>query len=172
LQSCDNGATSGTGTGSGTIGPHVSVSAGQTCNFISPCVIHGGLTNNGGIVYLNCTVDGTVTMTGGSINLGPSALLHGGLQMSQAMSFNIGPNVEIDGGLQINNAAGPGTVCGTTVNGNVSAQNSQAAIQIGMISGQTNCSANTISGQLQCTGNHPIPSGSNTVGGGSNHCTN
>jgi len=156
--------------GSGTIGPHVTVSAGQTCNFISPCTIHGGLTITGGIVFLDCTVDGTVTMTGGSLNLGPSALLHGGLQMSQAMSFNISPNVEIDGGLQINAAAGPGTVCGTHVNGDVSMQNNKAAIQIG--AGPTTCSANTITGQLQCTGNHPTPSGSNTVGGGSNHCTN
>jgi hypothetical protein len=172
LQSCDNGATSGTGMGSGTIGPHVTVSAGQTCNFISPCVIHGGLTITGGTVFLDCTVDGTLAMTGGSLNLGPSALLHGGLQIAQAISFNISPNVEIDGGLQISTAAGPGTVCGTHVNGNVSMQNNKAPIQIGMISGQTNCSANTISGNLQCTGNTPVPLGSNTVGAGSNHCTN
>jgi hypothetical protein len=171
LQSCDSGATSGTGMATGTIGPHVTVSAGQTCNFISPCVIHGGLRINGGTVFLDCTVDGTVAMTGGSLNLGPSALLHGGLQMAQAISFNI-PNVEIDGDLQISTAAGRGTVCGTQVNGNVSMQNNHAPIQIGMISGQTNCSANTISGQLQCTGNTPVPSGSNTVNAGSNHCTN
>jgi hypothetical protein len=172
LQSCDNGATSGTGSGSGIIsGRNVTVSAGQTCNFISPCEIQGGLTIDGGTVYLNCTLDGNLTMTGGSLNLGPSAHLLGNVQMAQAISFNIGPNVEVDGGLQINTAAGPGTVCSTQVKGNVSMQNNQAAIQIGAAP-QTNCSANTIGGHLQCTGNKPVPSGSNTVGGGSNHCTN
>jgi hypothetical protein len=172
LQSCDSGATSGTGMGSGTIkGPNVTVSAGQTCNFMSPCEIQGALTITGGTVYLNCTLDGNLTMTGGSLNLGPSAHLLGNVQMSQAISFNIGPNVEIDGGLQINTAAGPGTVCSTQVKGNVSMQNNQTAIQIGVIP-QTNCSANMIGGHLQCTGNTPVPLGSNTVGGGSNHCTN
>jgi hypothetical protein len=173
LQSCDNGTTSGTGAGSGTItGPNVTVSAGQTCNFMSPCEIQGALTITGGTVYLNCTLDGNLTMTGGSLNLGPSAhLLGNSTKISQPTSFNIGPNVQIDGGLQISTAAGPGTVCGTQVKGNVSMQNNQAAIQIGAIP-QTNCPANTIGGHLQCTGNNPVPSGSNTVGGGSNHCTN
>ena len=172
LQSCDNGATSSTGMGSGTIsGPNVTVSAGQTCNFVSPCEIQGGLTITGGTVFLNCTLDGNLTMTGGSLNLGPMAHLLGNVQMAQAISFNVGPNVEIDGNIQIGTAAGPGTICSTQVKGNVSMQNNKAAIQIGAVP-QTNCSANTIGGHLQCTGNTPVPSGSNTVGGGSNHCTN
>jgi len=172
LQSCDGGATSGTGMGSGTIsGPNVTVSSGQTCNFISPCEIQGALTITGGIVSLNCTVDGNLKMTGGSLNLGPSAHLLGNANtISQATSFHIGPNVEIDGGLQINTAEGLGTVCGTVISGNVSVSNSKAAIQIG--AGSPTCSANTISGHLTCSGNTPVPSGTNTVGGGSNHCTN
>jgi hypothetical protein len=174
LQSCDNNATTGTGMGSGTIsGPNVTVSSGHTCNFTSPCEIQGALTITGGIVSLDCTLDGNLTMTGGSLNLGPSArLLGNSVNISQPTSLNIGPNVEIDGGLKINSAAGPGTVCGTQIHGNVSVSNSQAPIQIGMISGQTNCSANTIGGHLTCSGNTPVPQGSNTVGGGSNQCTN
>jgi hypothetical protein len=116
-------------------------------------------------------------MTSGTLNLGPSAHLLGNVKMSQAAAFNIGPNVEIDGNLQIQTTNGPGSLCGSQVKGNVTVQNNQniltappTPIKIG--SGPTNCSANMIGGHLQCTGNNPVPSGSNTVGGGSNHCTN
>ena len=92
----------------------------------------------------------------------------GGVQIAQATSFNIVPNVEINGGLQINSAAGPGTVCGTQVNGNVSVSSNQAPIQVG--SGGNCTSANTIGGNLTCTGNTPILIGTNLVKGHIQQC--
>jgi len=177
LLSCDNGATSSTGTGTGIINGNVTLS-GQTCSFMSPCEITGNLTVDGGTVYLNCTLDGNLTMTAGTLNLGPSAHLHGNVNISQASAFNIGPNVEIDGNLQIQTASGPGALCGTQVKGNVTVQNNNniltvTPIQIGEPIGQMPmiCPGNKIGGNLTCAGNTPKPiSGSNTLGG-HNNCT-
>jgi hypothetical protein len=64
-----------------------------------------------------------------------------------------------------------GVVCGTQVKGNLVAQNNRSPIQIGEPLMLQNCPGNTVSGNLQCTGNNPVPiSGSNKVSG-HNQCS-
>jgi cytoskeletal protein CcmA (bactofilin family) len=167
--SCNNGEINGT------ISGNVTVSAGQYCRFTNPCEIQGNLTINGGSVYLNCALDGNLTENAGTLVLGPSAHVFGNVKISLASAFTIGPSVAIDGNLTIQNLPAnepqPGSVCGTQVKGNVAVTNNQSPIEIGETSPQQNCPGNTISGNLQCTGNNPVPtSGSNMVSG-HNQCS-
>jgi len=63
-----------------------------------------------------------------------------------------------------------GKVCGATVKGNLTVKNNLSPIEIGGTTPQ-NCSGNTVSGNLQCTGNNPPPtSGLNNVSG-HNQCS-
>ena len=167
-QSCNNGTNN-----PGIINGNVTVSAGQQCTYTAPCEIKGNLTINGGGVWLNCAVDGNLTDNAGMLVLGSSAHVFGNLQISGASTFTLGPGVLIDGNLQIQSVPGTqlGTVCGTTVKGNLVAQNNRSPIQIGETPMQQNCPGNTVSGNLTCTGNSPVPtSGSNTVSG-HNQCS-
>jgi hypothetical protein len=100
-------------------------------------------------------------------------VVNGGAQISLASTYNIGPNARVNGGLTIQNTVNqPGTVCGTLVHGGLTVQNNrQSQIQIGETLGQMNCPGNTITGNLVCTGNNPVPtSGSNSVTG-HNQCS-
>jgi hypothetical protein len=167
-QSCNNGTAN-----TGVINGNVTVSAGEQCTYTSPCEIQGNLTINGGSVWLNCAVDGNLTDNAGMLVLASSAHVFGNIQISQASTFTLGPGVLIDGNLQIQNVPGTqlGAVCGTTVKGNVQVTTNASPIQIGEKAGQTNCPGNTISGNLVCTGNHPVPtSGMNNVSG-HNQCS-
>ncbi len=167
-QSCNNGTTN-----TGVINGNVTVSAGQQCTYTAPCEIKGNLTINGGGVWLNCAVDGNLTDNAGMLVLASSAHVYGNVQISQASTFTLGPGVLIDGNLQIQNVPGTqlGAVCGTQVKGNLVVQNNRSPIQIGETPMQQNCPGNTVSGNLQCTGNNPVPtSGSNTVSG-HNQCS-
>jgi hypothetical protein len=170
-RSCNNSAGSGPDV-SGVINGNVTVSANQQCNFKSPCEIKGNLTINGGGVWLGCTVDGNLTDNAGMLVLAPSASVAGNVQISGASAFALGPGVLIDGNLVIQNVPGTqlGKVCGATVKGNLTVKNNLSPIEIGGTTPQ-NCSGNTVSGNLQCTGNNPVPtSGSNTVSG-HNQCS-
>jgi hypothetical protein len=177
-RSCNNSTASGTDV-SGTINGNVTISAGQQCNFKAPCEITGNLTINGdptGVlstgVWLGCTLDGNLTDNSGNVVLAPSASVKGNVQISGASAFSLGPSLLIDGNLQIHNVPGTqlGTVCGTTVKGNLTVQNNTSRIEIGGTTPQI-CAGNTVSGNLQCTGNNPPPtSGSNTVSG-HNQCS-
>jgi hypothetical protein len=167
--SCNNGEINGT------IDRNVTVSAGQYCRYTNPCEIKGNLTINGGSVYLNCAVDGNLTENAGTLVLGPSAHVFGNVEISQKSAFTIGPAVTIDGNLEIqhlpNTLPQPGAVCGTRVKGNLEVQNNRSSIEIGETSPQQNCPGNTISGNLVCEGNNPVPtSGSNKVSG-HNQCS-
>jgi hypothetical protein len=177
-RSCNNSAASGTDV-SGTINGNVTVSAGQQCNFKSPCEIKGNLTINGdpsGVlptgVWLGCALDGNLTDNSGTLVLAPSASVAGNVQIFGASAFTLRPGALIDGNLTIHNVPGTqlGTVCGTTVKGNLVVQSNRSPIEIGGATPQ-NCSGNTVSGNLQCSGNNPVPtSGSNTVSG-HNQCS-
>jgi hypothetical protein len=167
-QSCNTGTTN-----TGVINGNVTVSAGEQCTYTSPCEIKGNLTINGGSVWLNCAVDGNLTDNAGMLVLASSAHVFGNVQISQASTFTLGPGVLIDGNLQIQNVPGTqlGVVCGTQVNGNLVAQNNRSPIQIGEPPMLQNCPGNTVGGNLQCTGNSPVPtSGSNKVSG-QNKCS-
>jgi hypothetical protein len=176
-RSCNNTAGSGPDV-SGTIIGNVTVSAGQQCNFKSPCEIKGNLTINGdpsGVlptgVWLGCAVDGNLTDNSGTLVLAPSASVAGNVQISGASAFTLRPGALIDGNLTIQNVPGTqlGTVCGATVKGNLTVKNNLSPIEIGGATPQ-NCSGNTISGNLVCTGNSQVTSGSNTVSG-HNQCS-
>ena len=165
-QSCDNGATQGTSNVSGTINGNLTVSAGQQCTYTSPCEITGDLTINGdpsGVlptgVWLDCTVDGNLTDNAGMLVLAPvpppsasgGAIVRGNVQISGASAFSIGPSVQINGNLQIQNLPAnepqPGTVCKTTVQGNVQVNNNASPIQIGGTNAQS-CTGNAVGGNL------------------------
>jgi hypothetical protein len=167
-QSCNNGTAN-----TGIIDGNVTVSAGEQCTYTAPCEIKGNLTINGGGVWLNCAVDGNLTDNAGMLVLASSAHVFGNVQISQASTFTLGPGVLIDGNLQIQNVPGTqlGVVCGTQVKGNLVAQNNRSPIQIGEPPMLQNCPGNTVSGNLTCTGNNPVPiSGSNKVSG-HNQCS-
>jgi len=168
-QSCNNGEMNGT------IQGNVTVSTGQYWRFTNPCEIKGNLMINGGSVYLNCAVDGNLTENGGTLKLDAMAHVFGNVQISQASAFSIGPSVAIDGNLQIQNLPKsepqPGTICGTQVKGNLVAKNNLSPIQIGETPMQQNCPGNTISGNLQCTGNNPVPTSGSNVVAGHNQCS-
>jgi hypothetical protein len=163
---CNNGPITGT------IKGNVTVSVGQSCRYTN-CEITGNLTINGGSAYFqDCQVDGNLTEIAGLLSVAGSSHVLGNVQISLASTYNIGPNAQINGNLTIQNTVNqPGTVCQTRVAGNLIVQNNQSPIQIGETAGQTNCPGNTISGNLTCTGNTPVPvSGSNTVTG-HNQCS-
>jgi hypothetical protein len=162
----------------GIVKGNVTVSAPQQCNFMPNaqgiCEITGNLTITGGGVWLDCDVDGNLTVTGGRLVLAPSTHVHGNVQISGMSAFTLGPDVLIDGNLVIQKVPGTqqGAVCGTQVKGNLVAQNNSSPIDIGKPTTiLPNCTANKIGGNLQCTGNNPVPtSGSNTVAG-QNQCS-
>jgi hypothetical protein len=165
--------------GTGTINGNLIVAANQNCVFTSPCEIKGNVTINGGSFWSDCTVDGNVIDNAGKFVLTStahsSAQVLGNVSISGASAFTLGPSVAIDGNLQIQNLPAnepqPGTVCGTTVQGNVQVKNNASPIQIGETAGQTNCPGNRIGGNLVCTGNNPVPtSGMNNVSG-HNQCS-
>lgn len=158
--------TSCNGTYDGTFNGNVTVSAGQTCNFVGGG-IGGNVTVNGGTLGLSdATVSGNVQIGGGT--------------------FSIGPSTVIQGNLEIGNLPAPSRqnqICGTTVLGNLQFHNNATAVAIGQgtatcpgnsISGglqvQNNTAAatiigNTVSGNLQCSGNTSISGSGNTVSG-------
>jgi hypothetical protein len=153
-------------------GGHVTP-AGPNCSYKN-CEFSGNLTINGQVVAIdNCQLDGNLTLTAGTLSISNSHVL-GNVQISLASTFNVGLSTNIDGNLTIQSLGpnDPGTVCATQIGGNVTVQNNSSQLQIGEPAGQTNCPGNTINGNLNCTGNNPIPtSGSNTVKGSSKTCT-
>jgi hypothetical protein len=163
--------------GSVTINGNFTVAANQNCVFTSPCEIKGNVTINGGSFWADCPVDGNLTDNAGRLVLASSATstahVFGNVSISGASAFTIGPKVAIDGNLVIQSVPGTqqGAVCGTTVKGNLTAQNNQSPIQIGGTNPIPNCSGNTVGGNLVCTGNNPVPtSGMNNVSG-HNQCS-
>jgi hypothetical protein len=167
------GTTCNNGPITGTIipGPNFTVSVGQNCRFQNVEFL-GALTVNGGFASLdNSTVDGNVTVIAGTLSLVDSNVSAGNVDIEQAGAFDTSAS-HISGNLTIQNLApnppgtGPYTVCSTQVIGNVTVLSNQAAIQIGVPPGATNCAmGNTIGGSLTCSGNANVTSGENTVAG-------
>ena len=173
--------------GSVTIGGNLTVAANQNCVFTSPCEIKGNVTINGGSFWSDCTVDGNLTDNAGRLVLASlatsSAHVLGNVSISGASAFTLGPGAAVDGNLVIQNVPGTqqGTVCGTTVKGNLQVQNNASPMEIGgsicggdTVSGNlqvnnntamTDVSFNNVSGNLQCQGNTQLTSASNTVKG-------
>src|ERR1700722_15378537 len=121
------------GTYSGIFNGNITVSAGQSCNFVG-----GG-------------VNGNVTENGGNLTLAQSQVT-GNVQIG-AGTFTIGPGSTIDGNLQIGNlptGSASNQVCGTTVHGDLQLQNSGTAVVIG---NPASCAGNTVGGNLQVQNN-------------------
>jgi hypothetical protein len=76
----------------------------------------------------------------------------GNPQVSALNSFSIGPKANFQGGLTIQNLpfGGLGYVCGSTISGGLTVNNSQSLIQVGESGQQTNCPINTIAGGFSC----------------------
>ncbi len=177
--------------GSVTINGNLTVAANQNCVFTSPCEIKGNVTINGGSFWSDCTVDGNLTDNAGRLVLASlatpsgtsSAHVLGNVSISGASALTLGPGVAIDGNLVIQNVPGTqqGTVCGTTVKGNLQVQNNASPMEIGgsicggdTVSGNlqvnnntamTDVSFNKIAGNLTCQNNKDLTVASNTVKG-------
>src|SRR5262249_21826528 len=98
--SCDGGVTFGnpniSGPFPGPNGSALTLTAGQICNYLTGSQIMGNLIINGAQVYLNGTVNGSLTVNWGRITLGEAALVTGNVRISQgdgnilANGFRIG----------------------------------------------------------------------------------
>jgi hypothetical protein len=171
-QSCDNGATYSNKV-SGTIkGPNVIISGGQTCNY-TDCEFLGSLTINGANATLtSCQVDGNLTINAGTLTLAPPdppnhpqpVLVIGNVEIGTTQArlsnvFSIAA-ANINGNVAVQNlpanepsflpSNASGLVCGSTVSGAVTVNNSASLIQIGESGQQTNCAVNTIAGGFSC----------------------
>ena len=144
---------------------NLTVSSGQTYTFANG-KISGNLTVSGGTLILNnSTIGGNLTMSGGSLVLTNNSKVQGNLQISGASMFSIGPG-QINGNLVIQNIPGglaQNQIYRAIVNGNLQYQNNGTAVLIG---GLPSCAGNTVSNNLQVTGNTAATQvDSNTVGG-------
>jgi lysophospholipase L1-like esterase len=122
------------GTYNGTFVGNLKVSAGQTCIFVG-----GGVTGN-------------VTQTGGSLVLSGTTV-GGNVQIQGGGAFSLGSSARIIGNLQIQNlpaTSAQNSVCGVSVSGNLTYQNSDAPVVIGAAA---MCPGNTVGGNLQVGNN-------------------
>lgn len=181
-QSCDGGATMNNPVTGIINGSNIIIQGGQTCHY-QDCEFLGSLTIQGNATaYLkNCKVDGNLTANSGRLFISPSdsnslatsvtvigTTQIGNSQVSAPNSFSIGPGGYFSGGVTIQNlpAGGLGYVCGSTVVGGVTVNNSKSLIQVGPGT-QNNCPKNTIGGGFSCK-NNVLPAGGNAVIGGGN----
>jgi hypothetical protein len=130
----------------------LTVSTGQTCIFTNGSIA-ATLTITGGTVVLenNSFIGGNVQMSGGSLSVTNSTVA-GSAQITGG-SFSVGPSATIGGNLQIQNLPAGGStdqVCGATVRGSLTVQNSATPVQIGSGSG---CAGNSVGGNLQVQSN-------------------
>jgi len=150
----------------GTYRGNLTVSNGQVCIF-SDGGVTGNLTQTGGTVVLESSsfVNGNLQASGGSLSLSNSAVGND-LQITGAVTFSIGPAVSICGNLQIQGlpvSANTDEVCGTSVRGNLTFQNSGTAVQLGSGPG---CAGNIVGGDLSVQSNTASTAvDSNSVGG-------
>jgi len=150
----------------GTYSGNLTVSSGQSCTFTQGGVT-GNLTQTGGTVALTNSsfVNGNLQMSGGSLSISNSTVGLD-LQITGGGAFTIGPAAILRGNLQIQNlpaSAGMNQVCGSTVKGNLTFQNSGTVMQTGSASG---CSGNVVSGDLTVQNNPASTTiDSNTVKG-------
>jgi hypothetical protein len=159
---------------------NVTVNPGQSCIVING-VITGNVMQDGGNLGLNhsqvtgnvqtggggtfaivqSSVGGNVQVKdGGGFTLGQSQVT-GGVQIDGAGAFIVGPATTIGDTLQIQNLAvstNLSQVCGTTVQNDMTYQNSRTAVQIGGL-GEPPCglSGNTIGGNLTIQNNNVTP---------------
>jgi lysophospholipase L1-like esterase len=122
------------GTYYGTFVGNLNVASGQTCIFVG-----GGVTGN-------------ITQTGGNLVLSGTTV-GGNVQVQGGGGFSISGFARIVGNLQIQNLpASPvqNQVCGLSVSGNLTYQNSNAPIEVGAA---TMCPGNTVGGDLQVGSN-------------------
>ncbi len=154
------------GTYSGTFTGTILVSPGQKCTFI------------------NGTITGDVQAIGGQLVLS-GVLVTGGVQIHGGVVFSIDAFTTINGDLEIYNfpvSTAQNQVCSTTVEGNLRFHDNGTPVQIGSASASscggnvvggnievnnntasTAIFANTITGNLQCTGNGVITGSGNTA---------
>jgi hypothetical protein len=157
-----NGMFDGTFTG------NITVSAGQTCTFISGGKITGNVNVTGGSFTLNAAaVGGNLTETAGGLALGSNATVGGNVQVSGLSQLSLSSGA-IGGNLQIQQlAAGlpQGMVCGTQVKGGLQIQNNASPLAFGARNPQT-CTGNAVAGDLQANNNSAaLAIDSNRVGG-------
>ena len=146
------------GTYTGTFRGNLTISAGQTCVFVSGGAT-GNVTNNGGSLTLsNSRVGGNLAENKGSLSLSNSST-GGNLQIGGG-SFTISPGSIIGGNLQIQglpSGMGQNQVCGSVVRGNLQSQQNGTPVAIGTPS----CTGNTVGGNLQVQSN----TGATAIGG-------
>lgn len=162
-QKVPSSSTKCNGTYTGTFNGNLTISAGQTCVFVSGGAT-GNATNNGGTFALtNSTLGGNLVENKGSLSLSQSRI--GGNVQVDGGTFAINPGTVIGGNLQVQGLSG-GTaqnqVCGSVVHGELVVQQNGAAVVIGTPS----CAGNSIGGNLQVQSNSGATAvGANTISG-------
>jgi DNA-binding beta-propeller fold protein YncE len=123
------------GTYNGTFTGNITVSAGQSCMFISGGKITGNVSVVAGSFGLNgATVGSNLTINGGSFALA-GATIDGNFAV-----VGILPNTASN------------SICGTTVQGNLKFDNNGTSVQIGSAT-PSNCAGNTIDGTFEALSN-------------------
>jgi len=145
----------------------VPLSSGSTCNGMFNGTFNGNLTvtNGQNCVLVGATINGNISQTGGSLNIGNSTV-SGNVQVQGDSTFSSGPYSVLKRNLAIENipaGAAPSQVCGTIVQGNLQVRGNGAAVQIGST---VSCPGNTISGNAAVDNNIGATTVvGNTVGG-------
>jgi hypothetical protein len=146
------------------------VAAGVSCVFTSPCTISGIMTingsvtspcdiqgivniNNGGSFWSDGVISGNVTANNSTAVVLDSASVTGNVQINMANSFRVS-GVTLTGNLGITglpaSLLSPSSVCGTSVNGNVTVTNNTGPLAFG---GATSSCPNNTWKNLTCSGN-------------------
>ena len=123
------------------------------------------MTHAGGLLALQggTSVKGNMQCTGGTMTMSNSSM-QGNMTVSEGI-HTIGPGSSIAGDLQFQDfpvTAGTNQICGASIMGNLTYQNSGTAAQVG----GTGCAGNIVMGNLQVQNNTAATTmDSNAVGG-------
>ena len=169
----------------------VNVGPGQTVTFSGGTISNQVTVNGGTLILTNGTqVGGNLTLNSGSLVTSDSTI--GGNLKVNGGTFAIGTGTVITGNLLVENlpvSTVISSVCGAQVQGNLSSQNNAAPVTIGsplpacagnLITGHlqinTNVApvqvfGNTVSKNLQCSGNSAIAGGTNTASQKQGQCS-
>jgi hypothetical protein len=121
------------------LGLDVTVPAGSACTLVTGTVIAGNIADDGTLTMTGTTVNGDISArNAGPLTVtGPSAMIGGSLEVRGGGTVTITGGTTIDGGLQVEQVAS-GTsmnlICGLQLAGNLEARNNTPTA---LVSGNT-----------------------------------
>jgi hypothetical protein len=132
----------------GTFKGNLTVSAGQTCIFVGGGVTGNVVENGGTLILTNAAVGGSTVVNKGTFAIGSGTSIKGNLSI-----------------LEPPKSAVQSTVCGATIGANLQVLESSTPVAIG--NGTAACPGNTITGNLNVSGNNAAVAIYNNAVGGS-----